>query len=181
MSTEYNPYAPPKAALEVPLDEGREVWRSGKIMVCRRDAAFPARCVKCNAPAEPPVRYRLTWHSQWWYLLVLVNVLIYIVVAALVRKRADVHVGLCAKHRKRRVLSRWIGWGGMVAIILAVYIGAAYAFPALLLGAMLAVLPWAFISIILSPQLRAVRIDKESVRVSGCGRDFLDSLPEYPG
>ena len=180
MSLDHNPYAPPKASLEAPPDEGLELWRAGKLLVCRHDAAFPDRCVKCNAPAEPPpVRYKLTWHSQWWYLLILVYVLIYFVVALIVRKRAELHVGLCAKHQRRRVLSRWVGWGGLAAIIASIWLGIAYDIGFLGAGGMLAILPWAFIAIILSPQLRAARIDKEYVRVRGCGKEFLASLQEF--
>ena len=180
MSQDLNPYAPPRATLEAPPDEGLELWRAGKILVCRRDAVFPERCVKCNAPAEPPpVRYKLAWHSSWWYLLILVYVLIYFVVALIVRKRAEIHVGLCEKHQRRRILSRWIGWGGLAAIIAAIYIGGAYGIGGLALAGLLAILPWAFVAIILSPQLRAARIDKDYVRVRGCGKEFLASLPEF--
>jgi hypothetical protein len=181
-SQEVNPYAAPKASLEAPPDQGLDLWRDGKILVCRRDAIFPARCIKCNEAAEPPpVRYKLAWHHPGWYVLVFVYVLIYVVVAMLVRKRAEIFVGLCAKHRQRRLWSRIIGWGGLVALIGSIWLGMAYDVAWLAAGGLIAILPWAITAIVLSPQIFAGRIDKESIRVKGCGRDFLASLPEYPG
>jgi hypothetical protein len=43
----------------------------------------------------------------------------------------------------------------------------------------MAILPWAVIAIVLSPQLQGARIDKQYVRVRGCGKEFLASLPEF--
>ncbi len=92
---EVNPYAAHRAALEAPPDQGQDLWRDGnEILVCRRDAIFPGRCIKCNEAADPPpVRYKLTWHHPGWYVLVFVYLLIYLVVALLVRKRAQIYVG----------------------------------------------------------------------------------------
>jgi hypothetical protein len=178
---QYNPYAAPRARLVTTQDE-QGLWRDGKILVCTRDAVFPGRCVKCNEPAaEPPKRVKLAWHGSGWYLLVFLNVLIYLLVALAVRKRAEVEMGLCARHKKRGKLALLIGWGGFAAIVAGTFLGASLNQGWLAATCLILVLPWAIVSIVLSLQLRAAKIEKEVLRIRGCGGDFLDTLPEYPG
>jgi hypothetical protein len=182
MSEQHNPYAAPRAALEAVLAQGQSVWRAGKLLVCTRDAIFPNRCVKCNAPAEPPlVRYKLGWHSGWWYLLILVQVIVYVIVGLLVRKRAEIDVGLCERHQRRRRNGRILSVAGLIAIVAAIVLGANLDMWPLMAGGMIAILPWLIVVLILVPQLSAARITKEEIRVKGCGKDFLDSLPEHLG
>lgn len=162
--------------------QGQSIWRAGKLLVCTHDAVFPSRCVKCNAPAEPPpVRYKMSWHSPGWYLLILVYVFIYVIVALLVRKRATIDVGLCALHQRRRRNGRIISVVGLVAIVAAIVLGVNLEMWPLMAAGMIAILPWLIVVLFLLPQLSAARITKEEVRIKGCGKDFLDSLPEHLG
>src|SRR5579862_1250440 len=88
------------------------VWREGNKLVVPRAWALPARCVKCNAPADP--RYTLDktlyWHHPLIYLLILPGVLIYAIVAIILRKSARVQIGLCTFHGHRRRMRILIGW-----------------------------------------------------------------------
>lgn len=177
-----NPYAAPRAKLESFTDQGVSLWRDGKILVCRRDAVFPDRCIKCNEPAEEtPVRFKLNWHASGWYALILINILLYAIVGAIVRKTATIEAGLCESHRKRRFWSRLIGWGGFALIIVCIIVGASTNTGWLAGMGGLALIPWAIASVVLSPRIAAARIDKQMLRVRGCGRDFLETLPEHPG
>jgi hypothetical protein len=147
-------------------------------------AALPARCVKCNAAAELPVKERtLYWHHPALYLLVVVQVLLYAIVAMIVRKKAMVKPGLCAAHRRRR--NRWIlaGWLSPVAILgLALLAGSLTQNGAAV--ASLAILP-ILIAIVLSVNkaqlLVATRIDERYVQVKGCGEPFLAGFPPALG
>src|SRR5262245_18463351 len=103
-----NPYAPSKASLQQSTTPNPTVgnitaWRDNRLMVMVPDAPIPHRCVKCNDPVEEPTKTRkVYWHSPWLYLLLLFNVLIFAIVAAVVRKKATVAAGLCTLHKKRR-------------------------------------------------------------------------------
>lgn len=164
-----NPYSPPKAALEAHAQG--EYWRDGKNVMCRPNTALPPRCVKCNEPALQPMKARkLYWHHSAWYLLVFVNIVIYVIVAMIVRRRAQVTYGICAKHRKRRWMFIAIGWGGAalgVLLILASPVSGVI----LILAAMLTGLFGARLAY-------PTRITKEEVRLAGCGEAFLDSLEQ---
>ena len=176
--TTTNRYAPPKAVLEDRSGAEAEMWREGKVLVLRQGSPFPHRCISCNEPAVAPGRrQKLAWHPPAWYLLVLLAVLLYAIVAIIVRKKAVVEVGLCERHQKRVLFGRIVGWGGFV-VLLGLGFGAA-AQPSSDLGlvAMLFALPWVLATITFNRLLVPQRIDDRFVRVKGCGPAFLNSLP----
>ena len=175
-----NPFAPPKARLQDGYDAGGDLWRDGKMVVLRRGSDFPDRCIKCNQPSVSPRRQTtLIWHHGAWYLL-LPLVLLYVVVSILVRRRTVVHIGLCARHQRRVVWGRVVGWGGFLALVAMLVGGAMLRAPGLAVLALLLLLPWAVAAIVVNRQLLAVRIDRETTRMKGFGPAFLASLPELP-
>src|SRR5438105_983048 len=98
------------------------LWRSGRVLVMGQGASLPDRCVKCNAPAHGQRLVRkLYWHSPFLYLLILASILIYAIVALIVRKRARVEIGICDSARFQRRLEIALGWllglGGLVLFI----------------------------------------------------------------
>ena len=177
-----NPYEAPKASL-IPEGDGG-VWRSGGALVTRPGSSLPPRCVKCNAPSmEPAKDRRVYWHHPALYLLIIFpGLLIYAIVALIVRKSALVNPALCAEHRQKRNLGLAIGWvGSLLGLVLMVAGPAAYdscglgvAGLLLFLGAIIAAM---FMARIVYPE----RIDKDFVRLKGCGDAFLGSLPEFHG
>src|SRR5260370_36502587 len=67
---------------------------------------LPPLCVKCGAPAnDKPVVKSFYWHNPAIYLVILAGVLIYLIVAVIVRKGIEVSVPLCALHSKRRSIA----------------------------------------------------------------------------
>jgi hypothetical protein len=167
-----NPYAAPKAALEDRA--ATDYRRDGKNVVVTPGGALPPRCIRCNAPAVQPMKtHKLSWHHGAWYLLILVNIVVYIIVALIVRKRAQVTYGLCAQHHKRRRIFSLIGWVGFflgfAAILVEPILGTVTAVAAILVGL--------FGSRLAYP----TRITKEEVRLGGCGEPFLASLERPEG
>jgi hypothetical protein len=177
--TNYDRFAPPRAKLEQAAGEGDELWREGKVLVMRRDGVLPHRCIKCNAPSVAPTRrYKLTWHSPWWYLVLLMAVLLYALVALLVRKSAVVHIGLCERHQRRVLWGRIIGWGGFALMAILVWAAVALGSGGAAVAAFLLLLPWVIATISVNRQVLPVRIDDRYVRLKGCGPAFLGSLPD---
>ena len=180
-----NPYAPSRASLAGASVDTAEVggtWRDGAILVLSREASLPSRCVKCNEPAEEPTRKRrLYWHNPWLYVLVAVNLIIYAIVAAIVRKKAVVAPGLCSMHKKRRRTGIAIAWAILLAGVAFIAMGAAKGSAGGLGGGMILMLVAILVGIFTSRILRANRIDAKYVRLKGCGAPFLDSMPPFPG
>jgi hypothetical protein len=173
-----NPYAPPVASrsgLSAPGGTG-DIFRDGKILVARDGTLFPDRCVRCNAPTEG-FRFRKTfyWHSPSWYALLFLNILIYAIVAYVVRKKASFDLALCARHRSRRQWCIAIGFAlPILAFMLMMasegnLIGLWVFVIALLVGAIIGVAG----SQVLSPK----KIDEDYAYLKGAHPQFLASLP----
>jgi hypothetical protein len=181
----HNPYAPSKASLTSgePAVAGGGVWRNDDELIVAHGAAFPQRCVKCNEPSETPHKYRkVYWHHPAVYVLLLGYAILYIIVALIVRRAAEVNPGLCAEHRRKRL--RWIaiGWGGVLfgwVIVLGVgkLLGLEGGTFALL--AVLVFLGSAIAGVVGSRILYPKRIDERYARLKGADPRFLDSLPNH--
>lgn len=100
------------------------VQRLGRELVVWRGGTLPPYCVKCGMVShQQPVLRKFYWHSPLLYLTILAGVLIYAIVAVIVRKRFDLGVPLCESHfRLRRI------WMSVAAALMLI------AFPALILG-----------------------------------------------
>jgi hypothetical protein len=185
-----NPYAPSQATLNIvepasgdDTNTGVAVWRDGDQLIKLIGAEMPPRCVKCNAPAEAPTKSRkLYWHHPGLYLLLLANVVIYAIIAAIVRKKAFVAAGLCKEHKKRRKIALICAWTGSLGGIVVMFLGmgSSWGFWAVSVGVLL-ILASVIVGLIFSRIVYAKKIDKSHVRLKGCGVGFLASLPPFPG
>jgi MFS family permease len=160
------------------------VWRDGKNLVMNKDAALPARCVKCGEPvAALSLKRKLTWHSPWWYVLVLVNLLIYALVAVIISKRATIHVGLCDRHRGRRKLLMTSAWLVVATAIVMLFLAAgANANSGLWVAlGVLGLLVSGILGVIASRVVMPKRITKERIWLAGIHPSILETLPEWDG
>jgi hypothetical protein len=170
-----NPYAPPRSPVEAQPAQG--CWREGKVLVMQPGTALPQRCVKCNDADLQPFKSRwVTWHHPGWYILVLLNIVIYAIVALVVRKRQQVSPGLCSKHLKRRRVSLSIGWAGFLIGLLVIPVGFAQDAPGLVVLGLLGMVVSIIVGIVGARIVYPSRITKEQIRLKGCGEAFLDSL-----
>ncbi len=187
---ERNPYAPSRASLESGTSSlhasSSGLWRDGNVLVMQPTASLPHRCVKCNAVADQPTRERkVYWHSPGVYVLVLVNLIIYAIVAAIVRQRAIIAPGLCAEHKKRRrnaILVAWLIALVGIGLFYAAITGAAPdSTTELSIAGILTIVASIMWGLVFGRIVYAKRIDLLYVRLRGCGVEFLDSLPPFPG
>jgi len=109
-----NFYAPPES-WEVEekrlMVDPNAAWRDGKLLMARKGAVLPDRCLKCNAPAEGYQFHRkLYWHNPFWILVFLLSPLLFVIVYFIVRWQGSITVGLCPRHRSRRARVIGISW-----------------------------------------------------------------------
>jgi hypothetical protein len=84
------PLPPPTLGYATPLGLGAPtggLWREGNRLVTTSTATLPPRCVKCNQLGT--VQYanrKFYWSTPWLLFLILVNLLVYAIVALVVRK-----------------------------------------------------------------------------------------------
>jgi hypothetical protein len=172
-----NPYAPPQSILTSrPVDE---CGRDGKVLIVPAGASLPERCIKCNKPATMDKPRSFSWHSPGWYLLLLLAVLIYIVVGMTVRRKVKIAIGLCEVHRRRRRALNWTAIASLLVACAAFFGAAKLDVDALGWIGVLALLVTVIVALVASSSLSPVGIDDSGARFRGCGKAFLDSLPEH--
>jgi hypothetical protein len=165
-----------------PTAEPGNVWRDQKVLVFEQGATLPQRCVRCNEPSEGS-GYRATfyWHEPALYLLILCGLLVYFIVALIVRKRALVFVGLCPRHAAQRKRGRLIGGFLLVVGLLFFPVAAAVESGGAFFGwtGLAMILAAAVLSAIGSVGVRPQRIDDKLVRLKGVNADYLARLPSW--
>ena len=159
-----------------------KLWRQGQTLVMGQDAELPDRCVKCNAPANGgKLRRNLYWHHPALYLLIFLNLLIYLIVALIVRKRAKISVGTCEKHRSSRARAIAAAWIMVVVGIGMTVAGFSAPIGWLAFVGILVILAGAIYGAVRSRIVTARRIDKEHVWLNGVCGPYLEDLPDWNG
>jgi len=160
------------------------VWRQGKSLVAAAGVELPCRCARCNGPvSRPPIKRTLYWHQSWIYLLILLSILIYIIVAIIVRKKAVAHIPLCDAHRRQRWVFIAVSWAlallGPILFVIAVG-GPIVSGGEMMLGLVM-VISGIFLGVWKGSLVSTRKIDGDKVWINGFCREYLDGLPEWRG
>ena len=142
---------------------------------------LPPFCVKCGQPVhDPPLVKTFSWHHPALYLLIFLGLLVYVIVALIVRKSIRVGVPLCPFHKQRRRLWVTLAWalalvGIADAFILPEVIGLDGGWTALITISLIlaGLVIWAVVGNPIRPQ----SIDSFSAEFSGFSDRFLDQIP----
>jgi hypothetical protein len=155
-------------------------WRSGKILVMTREAVLPEACVKCNATDHTRRLTRnLYWHHPAVYLAILLNLLIYAIIALSVRQQARIEVGICERHRSLRMWTILVCWLMLPAGIGLLVLGAKFNSVVLCISGVLLPLIALFYGVIRTRVVYATRIDKQFIRLKGACPEYLAAFPEW--
>lgn len=157
---------------------GKGVWREGDVVVIRNGSSLPDRCIRCGGPFHLRLDHTFYWHNPLLYLLVFLNILIYAIVASVVRKKSFVQLGLCEAHALQRRRGLHLAWGTA---------GIAIGGLALSLAWRVEILPFVLIAAIVGVVLsnrdrslpKAILIDTEYLRLKGAGSSFVQILPAF--
>jgi len=181
--------APPQPVLAyaTPLaHQGAGVWREGNKLVVTKEIHLPDRCVKCNAPANGwVIRKTLYWHSPLLYILIFFpGILIYAIVALVVRQNAKVTAALCPVHRRKRWTTILIAWLVALLGVAAVALGISLAADSdtegvgvigIVIGFLLIV--GAGIYAVWSAVLSPTKMQGNHAWLKGAGNDYLATFP----
>jgi len=157
------------------------VWRDGAKLVMSRDAELPPRCVKCNVPTHLRLKRRLTWHHPLLYILIFVALLIYLIVAMIIRKTATVEIGLCDEHLAKRRRSLRITIALLVAGLIGLALAIGFSDGTYLLLGCLGVIAALIYGIVAVRVVAPAKIDDQFVWLSGVNKNYLNELPAWPG
>lgn len=158
------------------------LWRTGNELVMTKDAELPFVCVKTNQPADALLRRKLYWHPGWIYLLILISLWIYVIVALIIREKADIQIPLCREQLVRRrwvIAGAWLGTLLGLALMFAGFAAGRDTGVLLVVCALLTILTSAIVGAVLARIVRPSRITKEYVWLKGVHPDFLATLPVF--
>ena len=158
---------------------GAGIWRQGSVLVFHKSATLPDRCMRCNAPAlGTRVNKTLYWHHPALALLILLGVLIYAIVAMVVRKSAKVSLGFCDLHKSRRTTMLITGWL-LFALSIAAFIVAAGANAGGLALVGVALLFATIVVFLLAGRfIQVKKIDDQYVWLKGVHPEYLGEFPQ---
>lgn len=169
------PYATP-----VGVTTSSDVWQEDGVIVARKDATLPPRCVKCNATVSgDPVRKRYSWHHPAILLLILVNLLVYAIVAIVVQKKGTIYVFACPKHRRERLTMIALGWLGGLGGLVVLILGAANSSGWLAICGVIAFFA-GIVAAFLGRQLYPKKIDEHFLWLKGACLAFIGELNPVP-
>jgi len=158
------------------------VWRDEAKLVMDKNAVLPDRCVKCNEPAfGGRLKRKLSWHHPAIYLLLLVAFLIYLIVAMVLRKTANVEVGVCERHKKARRRSILITWASIVFSFILFYLAAVRDDGGVALFGIVLLIGAVIFGIITIRLVAPTKIDDRFVWLRGVNKEYLNELPAWPG
>jgi hypothetical protein len=144
-----NPYAPPES--EIIASTSRAIVRDGKYLAIGRNAVFPRRCVKCNAP---------TTRSCFVYL----------------SRKENIHVGICERHERSKVRREFFQILFFKAAILVMFVSSLLDVDPSN-SSLMVLVPMVSILIIARGGVRVARKNESMVWLNGIGREFLESFP----
>jgi len=185
-----NPYAAPQVgdgynmppAMQHPL---AGLWRQDKLLVMHRSAPLPEICLKSNQKATQRLKRSLAWHHPTVFLLIFLHILLYVVVALIIRKTAIIHIGLTDEWiaiRRKRMLIAW----GLVLLGLLIFAGSIplivdskewAMFP--FFGSILLCLGAAIYGLLACRLVVAKRMTDEYIWLKGVHPDFLARLEPW--
>ena len=189
MSSVENPYQAPQGV--APSDqpgfhEHGGLWRKGSLLVMHKGGALPPRCVKSNTPTKRSLKRKLTWHHPAVFIALLFNLLIYVILAIVLSKRATIHIGLSDAWFAKRRRAMLIAWTivltsiGMFAAAIAASDRYETAAPLVAIASPLVFIAGAIYGLLAARMVAPTRITDDYVWLKGVCPQFLEPLPEWP-
>lgn len=120
-----NPYAAPQAADHAPAAVNvaaqplAGIWRQGNVLVMHKNAPLPDICLKSNEPATRRLKRKLQWHHPAISFTILAGVLVYVILAMILTKRATIQMAMTEAWFAKRFQRLLIAWGiALLAVLL---------------------------------------------------------------
>jgi len=176
--SDINYYAAPKAKVFA-TDRATNCYRDGKFVIVPTGSELPERCIICNEPlSSAPKSRKLYWHSPWIYLLILMNILIYAIVALIVRKKCALSPGLCSEHATRRLRRLMVVIGVGVAGLVIGFYALSHDYGQLSLISFAIAIISLIAAIFVGRLIYANKITADFARIGGCQEPYLAALDE---
>ena len=182
-SPELNPYSAPRVNDAPPaLPTSSLYYRQDNLLVIRDGAVLPPRCIHTNRPVGPQdwtKRVKITWTPPWVWVLIVIHLLIAVIVALCINKKAHLTYSLSREARGRLIKRRgiallifFVGVAGVIASLISLQ-GNLSGGLAILSGVI------ALVALIVLVITNAVSVKKHAdgwFSIKGCSPEFLNSI-----
>ena len=187
-----NPYAAPQAAGYAPVaapvvSQGTfaGLWRQGNLLVMHKNAPLPDICLKSNQPATRRLKRKLSWHHPAVFLALLVNLILYVIIALCLQKTATIQMPLTDEWFARRRRSIVVAWVIVLSSIALFVLGVSNVesqgwAPFVLIAAIFVFLGGLIYGLVAARLVSPQRISDEYVWLKGVHPQFLDRLEIWP-
>jgi len=185
-----NPYAAPTAEEPPPpLAVGRIgpfYFTDGRFLIVRDGAELPTVCPVSNRPVDQDGwrnKTQISYTPPWVFLLILVNVIILLIVALAIQKKAKITYSLAPDIRAGIVRKRSIGAALLILSAGCFVVGFNYLDRSdhagiLMLLALLLLIASLVFFVIANP-MKALKCKDGWFKIKGCSSEFLSTLPTY--
>jgi len=185
-----NPYAAPRHDGYSPplVPDGMSpfagLWRQGNLLVMHKRAPLPDICLKSNQPAVQRLKRNLSWHHPAVFLLVLVSLLIYVIVALIIRKKATIQIALSDEWIARRQRRMIVAWTSILLCVALIAVAAPNAdsatwAPLAIIFAIAAFLVAAIYGLLACRMVWPQRMTDDYIWLKGVHPDFLARLEAW--
>jgi hypothetical protein len=154
---------------------------------------LPDVCMKCGATATVRKSKMFSWHPPWVFVLLLIGLLPFIIVALIMTKRKTVEVPFCEAHKNHwlwRTLVIVLSFVGIAVVGIVVY--SAMMEPAgrrggagdeliglLCMASVLGLIVWIILVAVLQmTAIRASEITDRGIRLSGVAPEFVSAVEQ---
>ena len=122
-----NPYAAPMQQGVASVNSGTAsgLWREDNKLVMHKDGRLPDVCVKSGVKTGERLKRKMSWHNPWIALTILAGLLVYVILALVLTKRATIDLPLCETEKAKRRKMLGILWVIGLAC-LGLFIGGLY-------------------------------------------------------
>jgi hypothetical protein len=161
-----------------------------RLNIREAEGDLPMVCMRCGAPATVVRPKRMSWYPRWVWILILVNLLVVIIVAVILTKRATLEAPLCNDHKNHWSNRMIIGFGSFVlllVVVIGIIVLMAEASPEVqnalggiaVLGCLAAGLAWlVLLAVLASTAIRPAEITDTNLLLDGVAPAFSDAFEE---
>jgi hypothetical protein len=152
---------------------------------------IPDLCMKCGTLAEQRKDKTFNWYPPWVYVLILVNLVAFAIVAVVLTKKRRVPVPLCTAHRNHWLWRQLVLVGGFVGlaglIVLFVILASDNAKPRrgddytglICVGSVAALIVWLLAAVVLqATAIRPTEITDYSITLTNVSEEFARAYKE---
>ena len=177
-----NPYQPP-ATLDLLAPSSTALRIEGKALVVPKGHIFPAICLKTGATDDlkPRERRKFSWHNPKLAFLILLNLLIYALVASICSKRGEVQYQLSRSVARKRRNANLGNWGLFLLAIACFVAGATFEMEALFWAGGISMLGYIILGVISSRFFWAQKVDKTHIWIRGIPENVAQALVQAEG